>query len=235
MTAVEGRLLMGLCNSVKKLDSHFLPEQLKLVCGKLLRWPKEIRWPVIDLLRLVVLHPEGAQFVAQHAQSDEDEFNCVDVISAYLLDENPPKELAMMCWRFVCNMFSSPLLQPIAVQQLEQTANIAQLFVSDPTPAVRSHSAAALLNCAVALCASPSLPASARSAVCDSSISLLKKEQDNSNADRLIAALGTALFGAPNGVIESILGPQRDTLKQLAVITKNTSQVAQDFCKFAKL
>lgn len=228
LTAVEGRLLLGLCNTVKKMDSQLLAEQMKLPSAKLLRWPTEMLWPVVDLLRLLVLHPQGSQFVAEHALKDGDEFNCVDVVLSFLLDE-PQKELAMMCWRFICNLFATPALQHSAVQIIDQIASIAQLFISDPTPAVRSHVAAALLNSAVAALATRANNET-RTSIAEACICLLKQEQDATNVDRLLAALGTACYGA-----EHILEKHLSSLRQLPLVAKGTSQAAQEFTKFAKL
>jgi phospholipase A-2-activating protein len=210
------------------MDSQLLPEQIKLPCSKLLRWPTEMLWPVVDLLRLLVLHPQGSTFVAEHALKDGDEFNCVDVVSSFLLDE-PSKELAMMCWRFVCNIFATPALQPSGIQIIDQIASIAQLFIADPNQAVRSHVAAALLNSAVAALATRA-GNDTKTAIVEACVCLLKQEQDAANVDRLVAALGTATYGA-----EHLLQKHIESLRQIALVAKGTSQATQEFVKFAKL
>lgn len=225
---MEGRLLLGLCNTVRKPDSQLLPEQLKLPSSKLLRWPSEMLWPAVDLLRLLILHPQGSSFIAEHALKDGDDYNAVDVVTSFLLDE-PSKELAMMCWRFICNMFATPALQASAVQIIDQVSSIAQLFIADPNPAVRSHVAAALLNSAVAALATRASN-DTKAGIAEACVCLLKQEQDAANVDRLLAALGTTCFGS-----EHLLQKHLAEVRHIQTITKGTSQAAQDFAKFAKI
>ncbi|KAG9130365.1 hypothetical protein Leryth_004346 [Lithospermum erythrorhizon] len=83
--------------------SKFSDIDVTLVLKMLTIWPNEMLFPVIDVLRMMILHPDGATVLLKHVDVENDIF--LGLIKR--VTENPLPANVLTCIRVVTNLFKS--------------------------------------------------------------------------------------------------------------------------------
>jgi len=118
----------------------FSQEQLQLIFSKLLEWPAVNLFPVLDILRMIVLHPSGASKFATEGNQ----------ILPKLLDigfkSQPLPANQLLILRLIGNMFRWESLQPILKLNDEQILGIIANCVHSDNKNIRITFSTILLN-----------------------------------------------------------------------------------------
>jgi len=88
--------------SVQEYDCSFHPIPLFLVTAKLLQWPEDKLFPIIDMTRILILHRKAGVFYIKVSESG----NMFEKLFKIL--ENSSYENTFCTLKFLCNMFSNP-------------------------------------------------------------------------------------------------------------------------------
>mmetsp|Transcript_30033 Transcript_30033/g.48525 ORF Transcript_30033/g.48525 Transcript_30033/m.48525 type:complete len:755 (+) Transcript_30033:13-2277(+) len=171
-------------HSSKLADSDFL------LFIKLLRWPTDKMFPVLDLLRLTILHPSAAKYYAPRVTARDPSLSLVFQAAS------PSSTLAanrLLAVRFLCNMFGSVQLREAALQlRPEILDSVVDLSNSDNAN-IRMAFSTVLLNYAVSFRdMAPSEEASMQLLVALSE--LLSRDKDVEVLFRALVALGTLIY-----------------------------------------
>lgn len=82
-------------------------EQIRIVKIMLSQWPVEFAFPALDLLRLVVVHPQGVNAL-QEAGALDGPFLLHILDRALTADSNLPMACRMLALRVLANLFLHP-------------------------------------------------------------------------------------------------------------------------------
>jgi len=89
-------------------SSTFTDFQYDLIFSKLLKWPSNMRFPILDLLRLMILHPSFARYISENT-------NLIMVIlESGLTKDNTANNMLVL--RFIANLFRWESLHNIVLQ-----------------------------------------------------------------------------------------------------------------------
>eukprot|EP01102_Stenamoeba_stenopodia_P019458 TRINITY_DN7357_c0_g1_i1.p1 TRINITY_DN7357_c0_g1~~TRINITY_DN7357_c0_g1_i1.p1 ORF type:complete len:707 (+),score=140.41 TRINITY_DN7357_c0_g1_i1:242-2362(+) len=124
--------------------TSFKPEHF-MTLRKLINWRKEIVFPVLDLLRLVVLYPAAADHYSQHLE-------VLKVVLALASDSSNNKILQMLTLKFLSNMFANKNTTQIAVKHSMRVISAILPAAASQDKFVHSCLAANLFNYSTALC-----------------------------------------------------------------------------------
>jgi len=177
-------LLTKLEKSSTDKKGDFLPEELTVV-EKLSRWPTPQIWPVLDLFRIFVLYPNGAEFIFQSG-------SLLNIIkpNRIVKDNVTHPNNSLLC-KCIANCLTyknkNPLLQQLEMTVLNFVSEIADLKNASTVLALST----AILNFAVA---------SVSEVGAIQIIEIINKlipvsQSDPESQLRLLVALGTMIFG----------------------------------------
>jgi thioredoxin len=199
LNEVELKSLQRLADTIKNTSfyhsSSFEPEEYK-VMAKLARWPPTKRFPALDVLRLMVLHPHAADHYAVAHAKDQDD-NLVDIVISYLLEDVVVVPNLIMTWRFISNMFRFESLRSIALEMNQQLLEFVSVFLKNENVQIRTAVATVLLNLAVAACfyaKQTNETKEAQQQGAETIRNMLAVETDPEVQYRLLAALGTLAY-----------------------------------------
>ncbi|XP_032511114.2 phospholipase A-2-activating protein [Danaus plexippus] len=172
-----------------EMDCTFNPETVTLL-KKMLEWPKEILFPVLDVTRLAVRNKDINTQIFDTTYGP----NFVKYLLTLLSPDNlSPNQLLSI--RVLVNAFSAlsgEMLVLSARERLLETMNMLTNISNNAQIAAMSL----LLNLSVALCQQPD-----NIDLADSVVNLLNKITDNEAYFRGLVALGTLLAESPNKLI----------------------------------
>uniref|UniRef100_A0A6B2L6Y0 PUL domain-containing protein n=1 Tax=Arcella intermedia TaxID=1963864 RepID=A0A6B2L6Y0_9EUKA len=92
---------------------------------KLLQWPNNKNLPALDILRLMVLHPDAASHYAASYENDKED-NVIAICVSFLMETELPDTIHFMVWRFFCNLFKEERLHTSLKELFRQLLDIAE-------------------------------------------------------------------------------------------------------------
>ncbi|KAL6070984.1 Phospholipase A2 activating protein [Balamuthia mandrillaris] len=180
----------------------FTDGQFVLMC-KLAQWPEKYRFPGLDILRLMVLHPHAVDYFAVAYATKR--FDIITVLTKSLVSESggtPPAANVIMALRVLCNTFLRQKLRVIICGAIEQVLEAVADCQHNSSLPVRTALATILLNYGVHCLQQAGNNAEERDghkAQCMDILSslLAKPEQDAELAYRCLVAVGTLAWEDP--------------------------------------
>ena len=152
-------------------------------------WPKDIVFPVLDILRLAVLHPQVNESLCREA---EGVYLCGHLLGLMAPHGRPANQ--MLALRTLCNCFSGPQGRAMLLGQWEAVLVRAAELAAGGSKNTQVALATLLLNYAGCLHGRPDRPILEAKAQCLLvASSALKSVQDKEAVFRLLVALGTTL------------------------------------------
>lgn len=193
MNPAELNSLRTLCSAIdpsgeKKLTT--IPaEGLTLAIKLTISWPYKSRLPALDILRILAVSPETAQYAHPRGGS------IVDIIEAAVTEESPPApNHIMMALRAFANLFFSPEGRTLALSSFEQIHKlITSSIESSKDRNLLVAASTVYINYAVLFKASSSPDFEQILQVVDALTKILQVQVDSEVVYRGMVALGTLL------------------------------------------
>jgi len=170
--------------------SIFLDSEYRLV-SRLLLWPTDKLFPVLDVVRLLILHPRAAEYYGGEGAT---------TLLPKLLElhegwgSTPLLPNIMILLKVAVNMFAYPPLEKLADKYALLIMEIAASCTSNPDHRIRSEVANLMLNFSSLLSSAPSLTESKVAAIAIIK-KMLTEEKDVEAIYALLVALGTLAYG----------------------------------------
>lgn len=188
MDAAEIRMLERIVQAMSKSQNSSLTvKELELVIGKLLKWPKEIIFPCLDLYRFVLLGPGGQEFFKTSDHGAEHIAHIANIVER--CNENPPIITGL---RVICNMFngsnSSYSMETLGSTVLDSVLN----HVSNTNKQVRLGLITILYNYSVKV--ARKRDETVKQQILTSFLEILTSETDNDNIYRALVTVGNLVF-----------------------------------------
>eukprot|EP01087_Luapelamoeba_hula_P014432 TRINITY_DN4219_c0_g1_i1.p1 TRINITY_DN4219_c0_g1~~TRINITY_DN4219_c0_g1_i1.p1 ORF type:complete len:798 (-),score=152.19 TRINITY_DN4219_c0_g1_i1:24-2417(-) len=127
-------------NTTRFDNSHFE------VVSKLFRWPVDRLFPILDILRVLALHPHGAECIVNSHRLGQ---KFLPVIFSHAQPTVPPSPNSGIVLKFIANMFSHQLLRIQAGEDYETILKTVAPHVTHEAKVTRQIVANILLNYAV--------------------------------------------------------------------------------------
>jgi len=198
MTAQESELLKQLADVLNDNNwekSDFTPPQYQLIL-KLLTWPPKQVFPVLDIVRVLILHPRAAAYYIDHYVATNTQGNNHNLFSLLLKIGSSPQCLSasrMLSLKFIANMFSRDSLVQIIKQSQDRILDVLSTMSSDLT--VSKFLANVLLNFSQLLMKQKDPESSSRKIKCANILlNILRKKVDETVVYTLFVALGTLIY-----------------------------------------
>jgi len=194
---------------------------------RLLNWPASQLFPVLDFLRLMVLHPEAANHWTSSGFVSK-------VLNAGLKKEGAHPANVMLTFRFVSNLFMLPTIRSKMVKYQEQLLeNITDTF-AEANKATKLVLSSSLLNFAVLYLLEPNEQGITQ-ALSVLNEALNAPDNDDEVQYRLLVTLGTLIYSSKErqslaqdlGISDALNGP----LKNPSEKVKNCAVEIQAFFK----
>jgi len=142
----EWKLFSDWIDSLKSLNySKISTAHLQILDNKLLKWPHKQLFPVIDLLRLVILTPPGAQYYAQEYSNKGRDI--MKELLALIEQNRSDNVLVMLFMRFAANMFIHDAA--IALRHASELLNIVLSFSKTDNKNIQLSAGTLVLNLCV--------------------------------------------------------------------------------------
>uniref|UniRef100_A0A3Q3G4N8 Phospholipase A2-activating protein n=1 Tax=Labrus bergylta TaxID=56723 RepID=A0A3Q3G4N8_9LABR len=178
------RLLMSVCEPCSS-KSPLTIQQINLL-WKASHWPEDIVFPVLDIMRLAVRHPQVNESLCGEAEGVQ---LCNHLLSLMRPEGRPANQ--MLALRTLCNCFSGRNGRALLMAQRETVLSRAAELASVCNKNIHIALATLVLNYASCLHSQPDLEAKAQ---CLSVASrALETIQDKEAVFRLLVALGTTV------------------------------------------
>jgi len=118
--------------------------------SNLLLWPPQDRFPVIDLVALLIHHPSAQSHYTAACRAGRED-NIFDILVASLLDENVTEVVGnvLTSWKFIANAFVWSGSRACLYDLFDLVMDVAMLHSKHTSKFVRPAVAAALLNLCV--------------------------------------------------------------------------------------
>lgn len=175
--------------------STFLQDEFSVI-GKLLKWPQNLLWPVLDFIRMFVLHPEGAKYFLLTSNNFS---NLLDLTakmskSAESNDTNDKSSLCVsLLFKTISNIFMFESLRTHIVNFEERILDLISDSLESSPKATLLALSTTLLNFSVLYLISPSEKGIPQVlSLIDQA--LKHKEADPDILIRLLVALGTLIY-----------------------------------------
>lgn len=121
------------------LPGGHIPESaFSIFTNKLLRWPEEFAFPVLDAARLAILHPDSMRFLASH--SEEARTLLLQIL--HFSKNGAPYANRLMVCRCIANYFQ---VSPSTVEQLQQKIFDCTIDLMDSSEEQLRHTFVAVL------------------------------------------------------------------------------------------
>jgi hypothetical protein len=174
-------MVTTLKNSTQYHVSKFSEGEHKALVKAVVQWPASERFPALDVLRLLIMHPEGASY---HASSGV--FNKL----VQFLKEEAPFANHLMELRFISNSFRFESLRKVAIYLFPQVLDALAVVSKHENKGVRNAVYTVLLNYAVAF-AGDSQSTSEKQKCLPILLQALTSEKEEEGLLRVVVTLGT--------------------------------------------
>jgi len=215
-------LIGTLSNTSFYHSSSFDKSEYKTIL-KIIQWPQEIRFPGLDVLRLLVLHPHAALHYAD-AYKNGKEDSVLDIAFSFLLDESLSETNHMMLWRFLANLFKEEKCRvDTIVEAFDPAIDLAPGYSKHQNLNIRLGVATTLLNFSVELTKNKETEKKCK--IIPILLEMLKPAESVEILYRIVIALGTSAY--KDDKIKELIKQSRDKL-QFEVLQENATE---DFSK----
>ncbi|PRP80399.1 phospholipase A-2-activating protein [Planoprotostelium fungivorum] len=153
------------------------------VFSKMLLWQPEDRFPALDLLRLLILHPDASQLFAEQGHLD---------LLSLLHQKELPWQSHTMVLRFVCNSFKFTSLRQSVTSQLDSILVAIDSLKSHEKEQVRLPAVTVLFNFSIYFHQEKG-QASQKKKVIERLLNKLSAEKDEETQLRTVVSLGELL------------------------------------------
>ncbi|XP_014673380.1 PREDICTED: phospholipase A-2-activating protein-like [Priapulus caudatus] len=173
-------------------DNHVPTDAQMVLLEKLLRWPKDVVFPALDVLRLALCNRHAAARLCD----DRDGPRLVDGLLALAAAPDNQQANVLLGWRALCNVFvaGAPLMLARRDEVVAAATACAELRRDDKKLLVAT--ATLLLNYAAAG------GGGGGECVVRATVSVLRMQPDREATFRLLVALGTLLWDDGGGAVE---------------------------------
>jgi phospholipase A-2-activating protein len=189
--------LSTLCDTSHYHSSVLGGEQLKSIAKMATQWEAAAVFPAFDILRLVAIHPSGADSLATLLTSTGGSIIRSALELLVKTDGSVPHTAAITVSRFLCNALKNGGLRNLIVStHFRDLLNVVSVLATHNNKQVRVSAASIAMNCAVIVSATGTIEV--RSALVAVSGDLIRGEKENSDAIfRALKTLGTVLVTTP--------------------------------------
>jgi len=163
--------------------SKFSDQQIKLLFDKLINWPVELRFPILDLLRMVVTHPDGARRLNSNS-------NLLTLIIQSGFAQ-PSSSNQMLALRFIANMFTFDFFVATLKSNIQPVLQLVIECVKMENKNIRIAASTIILNYASVLLTQKDFDKLQLISIISE---ILKAEQEEEVIYRTLVALGTLCF-----------------------------------------
>jgi len=205
------------------LKQEFRRCEMHIIFEKFIRWEASKAFPVMDLWRIMALHPKSADL---HKASDDGWQYIAHALFVMKQDINGPG--CMLGCRYLSNLFVNPTNKSVMIRRCPQVLDALSDLAGSTNKNVRAGAATVLVNYAV------SFRDSHKEGTLDDRLQLLslgaeflQNENDPESCYRLFAALGTLLLSPAEGFGESLLESAK-ALEVGAAVAKAASTCGAD-------
>jgi len=161
-----------------------------LVILKILReWPIDKVFPAIDILRVVMIHPDGSEKVGKGSHFQ----NIIDIILQRAMEGKEEVAISLLTLRFLCNSLKVASCRAAILQSLSNVLDCVSDHMSSPNKNIRSAVATLLLNVSVALNESCTAPENAISQILAVIQVGLSNTLEDETIFRILVTVGTLL------------------------------------------
>lgn len=165
--------------------STFSELELGVLFKKLLLWPSQFRFSVLDLFRIMALHPEGSKLLVSN----------YSLISKQVFANDSTSSSHLLLLRMLCNLFRWEGLRQSLIELRETILDRVSDFITSDNKNVRLSLATLLINYAVLfLQQPPSTIIQEGKLQCISLVNEMLQETDEETLYRSLVALGTSIW-----------------------------------------
>jgi len=187
-------------NILKKIENtsyyhstKFEENEFKVIL-KLIQWPSNNRLPGLDLLRIMIMHPDaGDHFSSSHLNGQSDDV--FSILFSYLLEDisTMPVGQIFLIWRFFANSFKNYQSREITLSMSNEILDLVPLFSSNENKNVRLAVSTTILNFCTAADRDEQLY-SIKQTCAPLLTNMISTENDKEVLVRLLVALGTISY-----------------------------------------
>ncbi|KAL6047584.1 Deubiquitinating protein VCIP135 [Balamuthia mandrillaris] len=194
MTPQEEHALKHILDTLQDVNSNFSSDFSSThyqLLSKLQRWPLSKLFPILDILRLAILHPRVAEHYAQQHALGQRFLDDVIIIRE---QQTVPEANRMIALKFVTNMFVHSPLRIIAISQYERIFAFCGAHSRYPNKTIRAIAANVLLNYAVVFGEASKSLDEPKLAVLRLLHDMLQAEEEHAILYALFVSLGTLIY-----------------------------------------
>jgi phospholipase A-2-activating protein len=159
------------------------------VFKKMLDWPNKHLFPVLDLLRMFLLHSQSSEMFKVYEHGDA---YCTKLLGL-LHNKDEPTANHLLSLRCLCNMFNHPSSTFVIIRKYEKIIDAITDYVTHENKNIRNAAISILLNYSIAFISRKD-DNQGRVQIIACLLDAFDKEDDAQNFMRIVASIGNLLF-----------------------------------------